>query len=125
MKVGVLKGNGIGPEIVKAVIRVIDACDLGIEWVMVPTAEEAVELYGSEVPEESIEMLRALKVAIKGPMSVEKMKGRIVYQRKDGTSHIYPSNNNVIRQELECYACPRPAKGIPGISGKNADMVLL
>lgn len=55
-------------------------------------------------------------------MSVEKMKGRFVYQRKDGSSHIYPSNNNVIRQELDCFACPRPAKGIPGISGKNADM---
>ena len=122
MRVGVLKGNGIGPEIVNSVIRVIDACDLGIEWVNVPIAEEAVSLYGSEVPEESMELLRELKVAIKGPMSVEKMKGRFVYQRKDGSSHIYPSNNNVIRQELDCFACPRPAKGIPGISGKNADM---
>lgn len=118
MKVGILKGNGIGPEIVEAAKRVIDACDLGIEWVNVPIAEEAVELYGTEVPEESLDLLRKLKVAIKGPMSVEKMKGRILYTRKDGTSHIYPSNNNAIRQELNCYACPRPAHGIPGISGK-------
>lgn len=118
MKIGVLKGNGIGPEIVDATKKVIDACGLGIEWVNVPIAEEAVRLYGTEVPEESIDMLRELKVAIKGPMSVEKLKGRILFTRKDGTSHIYPSNNNAIRQELDCFACPRPARGFPGISGR-------
>ena len=90
-----------------------------------PIAEEAVELYGTEVPEESLDLLRKLKVAIKGPMSVEKMKGRILYTRKDGTSHIYPSNNNAIRQELNCYACPRPAHGIPGISGKYENLANL
>lgn len=122
LKIGVLKGNGIGPEIVEATKRVVDACGLNIEWVNVPIAEEAIEKYGTEVPEESIDLLRELKVAIKGPMSVEKMKGRYLFQRKDGTSHIYPSNNNAIRQELDCYACPRPARGFPGISGRYADM---
>lgn len=125
MKIGVLKGNGIGPEIIQSVKQVIDTCNLDIEWINVPIAEEAVEKYGTEVPEESIDLLRNLKVAIKGPMSVEKMKGRILYQRKDGTSHIYPSNNNAIRQELNCYACPRPARGIPGISGKYKNMDVL
>lgn len=127
MKIGVLKGNGIGPEIIQAMQQVIDACHLGIEWVNVPIAEEAVEKYGTEVPEESIELLRQLGVAIKGPMSVEKMKGRILYERKDGTSHIYPSNNNAIRQELKCFACPRPARGIPGISGRyeNMDVIVV
>lgn len=127
MKIGVLKGNGIGPEIIRAMQQVIDACHLGIEWVNVPIAEEAVEKYGTEVPEESIESLRQLGVAIKGPMSVAKMKGRILYERKDGTSHIYPSNNNAIRQELKCFACPRPARGIPGISGRyeNMDVVVV
>lgn len=122
MKVGILKGNGIGPEIVDATKTVLEATGLSFEWINVPVAEEAVEKYGTEVPEESIELLRELKVAIKGPMSVEKMKGRILYTRKDGTSHLYPSNNNAIRQELDCYACPRPARGIPGISGRYANM---
>ncbi len=125
MKVGVLKGNGIGPEIVAAMQKVVDACELGIEWVNVPIADEAVALYGTEVPEESIELLRELKVAIKGPISVEKMAGRLTYTRKDGTSQIYCSNNNAIRQELDCFACPRPARGIPGISGKNENVNLV
>ena len=122
MQVGVLDGNGIGPEIIGSMKQVIDALDLGIEWVHVPIAEEAVSMYGTEVPEESIELLRQLKVAIKGPISVEKMGGRLIYTRKDGSSHIYCSNNNAIRQELDCYACPRPVRGIPGISGKNENV---
>lgn len=73
MRVGILKGNGIGPEIVAATQQVIDTLGLGIEWVNVPIADEAVEKYGTEVPEESIDMLRELKVAIKGPISVKKM----------------------------------------------------
>lgn len=122
MKVGVLEGNGIGPEIIAAMKQVVDAAELGIEWIHVPIAEEAVKKYGTEVPEESMDLLRELKVAIKGPMSVEKMGGRILYTRKDGSSHIYCSNNNAIRQELNCYACPRPARGISGISGKNENV---
>ena len=43
MKIGVLKGNGIGPEITKAAIQVIDACGLDIQWVNIPIAEEAIE----------------------------------------------------------------------------------
>ena len=127
MKIGVLKGNGIGPEIVDATIRVINECGLDIEWVNVPIAEESVKLYGCEVAEESIQLLRELKVALKGPMSVEKMKGRYRYVRKDGSTHIYPSNNNAIRQELDCYACPRPARGFKGISGKyeNLNVVIV
>lgn len=125
MRVGILKGNGIGPEIIAAMQKVVDACELDIEWVNVPIADEAVALYGTEVPEESMDLLRELKVAIKGPISVEKMAGRITYMRKDGSSQIYCSNNNAIRQELECYACPRPARGIPGISGKNENVDLV
>lgn len=125
MQIGVLEGNGIGPEIIAAMKQVVDELNLGIEWVNVPIADEAVEKYGTEVPEESIELLRRLKVAIKGPISVEKMGGRILYTRKDGTSHIYCSNNNAIRQELNCFACPRPARGIPGISGKNENIDLV
>lgn len=125
MQVGILEGNGIGPEIIAAMKQVVDALDIGIEWVHVPIADEAVEKYGTEVPEESIELLRKLKIAIKGPISVKKMGGRILYTRKDGTSHIYCSNNNAIRQELNCYACPRPVRGIPGISGKNENVDLV
>lgn len=125
MKIGVLKGNGIGPEIVQAAMAVIDACGLDIEWVNIPIAEEAIEKYGHPVPNESIQMLKEVKVALKGPITVEKGKGRVTCIHPDGTEHTYPSFNNAIRRELELFVCPRPARGIPGISGTHENMDLI
>lgn len=125
MKIGVLKGNGIGPEIVAAAIRVVDACGLDIQWVNIPIAEEAIEKYGHPVPNESIQMLKELKVALKGPISVEKGKGRVTCIHPDGSEHIYPSFNNAIRRELELFVCPRPARGIPNVSGSHEKMDLI
>ena len=119
MKIGVLKGNGIGPEITAAAIQVIDACGLDIEWVNIPIAEEAIEKFGHPVPNESIQMLKDVKVAIKGPITVEKGKGRVTCIDENGAEHVYPSFNNAIRRELELFVCPRPSRGIPGISGSR------
>lgn len=122
MKIGVLKGNGIGPEIVAATMEVVDACGLDIQWVNIPIAEEAIEKYGHPVPGESIQMMKDLKVSLKGPITVEKGKGRVTCIHEDGSEHIYPSFNNAIRRELNLFVCPRPSRGIPGISGDHADM---
>lgn len=125
MKIGVLKGNGIGPEITAAAIQVIDACGLDIEWVNIPIAEEAIEKFGHPVPNESIQMLKDVKVAIKGPITVEKGKGRVTCIDENGAEHVYPSFNNAIRRELELFVCPRPSRGIPGISGSHEHMDLI
>jgi len=122
MKIGVLKGNGIGPEITAATIRVVDALGLDIEWVNIPIAEEAVALYGHPVPGEAIQMLKDVKVAIKGPISVEKGKGRVTCYHEDGSEYVYPSFNNAIRRELKLFVCQRPTRGIPGISGDHENM---
>ena len=127
MKIGVLKGNGIGPEIVEAALHVLDSCGLPLEWVNIPIAEEAVEKYGHPVPNESIQMLKEVQIAIKGPITVEKGKGRITCIHEDGSEHIYPSFNNAIRRELELFVCQRPSKGIEGISGnhRNMDVIIM
>lgn len=127
MKIGVLKGNGIGPEITEAAIYVVNACGLDIEWVNIPIAEEAIEKYGHPVPNESIQMLKDVKIAIKGPITVEKGKGRVTCIHEDGSEHVYPSFNNAIRRELELFVCQRPSRGIPGISGdhENMDVVIM
>ena len=127
MKIGVLKGNGIGPEIVEAALHVLDSCGLPLEWVNIPIAEEAVEKYGHPVPNESIQMLKKVLIAIKGTITVEKGKGRITCIHEDGSEHIYPSFNNAIRRELELFVCQRPSKGIEGISGnhRNMDVIIM
>ena len=127
MKIGVLQRNGIGPEIVNATMRVIDACELGIEWIDIPIAERAIEKWGEPVPYQAIKMAKDLKVTIKGPITVEKGKGRVMCVREDGSAEVHCSFNNALRHELNLFVNPRPAKGIPGISGKyeNLDVVIM
>lgn len=127
MKIGVLKGNGIGPEIVAAAQYVVDACNLDIEWCDIPIAEAAIEKFGHPVPQESIKMLKDVGIALKGPISVERKLGRVTCIHDDGSEHTYPSFNNAIRRELNLFVCMRPSRGIPGISGahENMDLVIM
>jgi isocitrate dehydrogenase (NAD+) len=122
MKIGVIKGNGIGPEIMEATIAVLEATGLPFEWVPVMIGDGAIEAYGHPLPQESVKLLRELKVAIKGPFIVEKMKGRLRCVHDDGSEYIYPSLNNAIRRELNLFVCPRPIRGIPNLSGRHEDM---
>lgn len=122
MKIGLIEGNGIGPEITKAMKEVLDATGLGIEWVPVFIGDEAMEKTGHPLPQDSIRLLRELKVAIKGPFIVEKFKGSLRCVHEDGSDHVYPSLNNAIRRELELFVCPRPIRGVPGLSGRHETM---
>lgn len=127
MKLGVMKGNGIGPEIVEAAKYVLEATGLDITWVDIPVAEEAFKLYRHPLPQESINALKDVKIAIKGPLIVEKMSGRITCKHEDGSEATYPSINNAIRRELKLFVCPRPIRGVPNISEKyeNLDVVIM
>ncbi len=127
MKFGVVKGNGIGPEIVEATKYVLEATGLDIQWVHIPVAEEAVKEYGNPLPQESIKALKEVEVSFKGPLIVNKMHGRITCVHDDGSEDTYPSINNAIRRELKLFVCPRPIRGVPNISEKyeNLDVVIM
>lgn len=127
MKIGILKGNGIGPEISDAVIEVINATGLDIDWVAIPIAGEAVEKYGHPLPPEVISQLKDIKLAIKAPLLVDKGLGRITCYEDDGSEVTYPSLNNAIRRALKLFVNPRPVRGFSGLSGKYAelDMVIM
>lgn len=127
MKIGILRGSGIGPEIMDATIRVLDACGLGFEWVTIPIAESAIPIYGVPIPEKSILRMKELKVCIKAPITVEKGQGRVTCHHSDGSAVTHCSFNNAIRHELELFVNPRPVRGIPGLSGRyeNMDVVIM
>lgn len=127
MKLGVLEGNGIGPEITQATKHILEATGLPLEWVHIPIAEEAVQKYGHPLPQETVKALRDVKVSLKAPLLVDKMQGRITCVHDDGSEHTYPSLNNAIRRELELFVNPRPVRGIPNLSGKyeNLDVVVM
>ena len=127
IKVGVIKGNGIGPEITEATLHVLEATGIDFQWVPVAIGDEGLEQYNHPLPQESVKQLRELKLAIKAPLLVDKFKGRLYCEHEDGSVGIYPSLNNAIRRELGLYVCPRPIHGVHGISGayENLDVHIM
>ena len=120
--VGVLKGNGIGPEITAAALHVLEATGLALHWVPIPIAEEAVAAYGHPLAPEVVRQLKDVKVALKAPLIVNKGQGRITCVQDDGSEVTYPSLNNAIRRELRLFVNPRPVRGFSGISGAYESM---
>lgn len=125
--IGVLKGNGIGPEITAATLHVLEATGLPLRWVHIPIAEEAVAAYGHPLAPQVVRQLREVKVAIKAPLIVNKGQGRITCVQDDGSEVTYPSLNNAIRRELRLFVNPRPVRGFPGVSGpyESVDFVIM
>jgi len=103
-----IEGDGVGPDIWKASVRVFDAavkkCYRGrrkIQWIEVYAGEKAFKQKGEWAPEETIEKIREHTVAIKGPLTTPVGEG-------------IRSLNVLLRQRLDLYACIRPVKYIPG-----------
>ncbi|KAJ4245998.1 hypothetical protein NW762_013742 [Fusarium torreyae] len=119
MRVGVLRGNGIGPEITQATQRILEATGVPIEWENILIAEEAISKYGHPLPPQTVKQIKSIGLAIKAPLIVNKLEGRLSCAQDDGTSVTYPSLNNAIRRELGLFVNPRPIKGFPNVSGRH------
>ena len=108
--VGFVEGDGIGPDITKASLRVWDAAveeayggRRKINWCEIYLGEKAAELYeGNYFPEETLEAIKELVVAIKGPLTTPVGGG-------------FRSLNVALRQDLDLYACVRPVRYYPGV----------
>jgi isocitrate dehydrogenase len=103
-----IEGDGVGPDIWKASVRVFDAavekCFGGkrnIEWLEIYAGEKAFQLKGEWAPEETIETIREYKIGIKGPLTTPVGGG-------------IRSINVLLRQRLDLYACIRPVKYMSG-----------
>lgn len=121
-RVGIIRGGGIGPEIMEATLHVLESTGIDFEWVNVAIGDEGIEEYGHPLPQESIKKIKELGLAIKAPLIVNKFKGRLICIHEDGSEHVYPSLNNAIRRELGLFVCPRPIRGIANISGTHEKM---
>jgi isocitrate dehydrogenase len=104
-----LRGDGIGPDIWAASQPVFDAAveitsrgRRKIEWMEVYAGERAVELYGTYLPDETLDALREYVVAIKGPLTTPVGGG-------------IRSLNVTLRQIFDLYACVRPVRYIEGV----------
>lgn len=69
-RVGLIEGDGIGPEITAAARAVLDASGADLEWVDLPAGESAFHTHGSAMPTETVEAALGLDAVLKGPMAV-------------------------------------------------------
>ncbi len=97
-----IPGDGIGPEITKAAIKVIESSGVKVEWEIVEAGLSALEKYRDPLPEEVIRSVARNKVALKGPLTTPVGKG-------------FRSVNVALRKEFELYVNQRPAKTFKGI----------
>jgi len=112
--VTLLPGDGIGPEVANATVRVLDAAGAEIEWERHIAGAEALEKYGNPLPPEVLESIRRNCVALKGPITTQVGKG-------------FKSINVQLRQELDLYANLRPSRSLPSIPSRfeGVDLIVV
>ncbi|MBA3890375.1 MAG: isocitrate dehydrogenase (NADP(+)) [Gemmatimonadaceae bacterium] len=104
-----IEGDGTGPDIWRAAVRVLDAAvekayggERKIHWMKIFAGEEAFEKHGEWLPEETVEAMREFRVSIKGPLTTPVGAG-------------IRSLNVTLRQVLDLYACIRPVRYFEGV----------
>jgi isocitrate dehydrogenase (NAD+) len=111
-KVTMIPGDGVGPELSEATMRVLDATGVGIEWEILQAGENVMEEFGTPLPDHVLESIRHNKVAIKGPITTPVGKG-------------FRSVNVALRKELDLYALYRPCKSYAGVRSRYSDIDIL
>ena len=116
-------GDGIGIDVTPVMKRVLDYAvnkaygnNREIRWLELYAGSNSIDLYGSILPDETLDAMREYRISIKGPLTTP-----------IGSGH--KSLNVMIRQKLDLFACVRPIKYFPGTStpmaeSGNTDMVV-
>ncbi|MET0399948.1 MAG: isocitrate/isopropylmalate family dehydrogenase [Longimicrobiaceae bacterium] len=111
--VTLIPGDGIGPSITDATVRVIEAAGADIEWDRREAGMAALSLHNTPIPDETLESIRASRVSLKGPLTTPSGTG-------------FRSINVALRKEFDLYANVRPARTIvPGGRYEDIDLVLI
>jgi len=107
-----IPGDGIGPEIIAATVRIIEASGVDIEWETHVLGALAQEKFGTTLPESTIESIKKNKVALKGPQMTPIGKG-------------FTSVNVGLRKALDLYANVRPVKALPNVECRYPELDLV
>jgi isocitrate dehydrogenase (NAD+) len=107
--VTLIPGDGVGPEISDATVRVLEATGVEFDWDVRQAGENVMAEYGTPLPEHVLESIRHNRVALKGPITTPVGTG-------------FRSVNVALRQELELYACVRPIKAYVGARNLRDDL---
>jgi len=101
VKVTLIPGDGIGPEVTDAAKLVAAATGVDIEWEVVDAGERAIKASGTPLPDAVLDSIKRNKIALKGPITTPIGSG-------------FRSVNVALRQQLDLYASVRPARAIAG-----------
>ncbi len=116
LRIGLIEGDGIGPEITAATVEILAAAGFTPEWVPLLAGEKALAAGMEVLPAETIESIRSLGVALKAPTTTPSGGG-------------HTSANVQLRKALDLYANVRPAKSLPGVAGplgeKKVDIIIV
>ncbi|MFA6231595.1 MAG: isocitrate dehydrogenase [Rhodanobacter sp.] len=103
--IAVIPGDGIGPEIMTATLRVLDALDCGLNYEFVDAGMVALEKHGDLLPQATLDKIAEHKVALKGPLTTPIGGG-------------FTSINVTLRRHFDLYANVRPAISFPGTKSR-------
>jgi isocitrate dehydrogenase (NAD+) len=114
-EVTLITGDGVGPDLVAAAQKCIDATGVKINWDIQEAGVDVMERTGSPLPDSTLASIRRTKCALKAPITTPVGTG-------------FRSINVHLRQELGLFACIRPCKYYPGVrtlyDKSNIDLVL-
>jgi len=103
--IAVIRGDGIGPEITAATLRVLDAMKLGLEYEFVEAGVTALETRGELLPQATLDAIAHHRVALKGPLMTPVGGG-------------FSSINVELRKRFDLYANVRPAHSFPNTKSR-------
>src|SRR5205809_7705540 len=111
--VTLIPGDGIGPSISAATVRVLEAAGAEIKWDVQVAGMAGVAKYGDPMPDQTLDSIKKTRVALKGPLETPVGEG-------------FRSINVALRKTFDLYANVRPAYSIvPGGRYDNLDLVLI
>ncbi len=107
-----IPGDGIGPEVASNVVRIVEASGVDIKWETFFAGAQALEKFGTTLPEELLASIKRNKVALKGPITTPVGKG-------------FTSVNVGLRKALDLYANLRPVRALPNVPCRYPELDLV
>src|SRR5258706_3083946 len=113
-RITIMPGDGIGPEVSRAVVRILEATGVKFDWEEFAVGADAFEKHKTYVPREMYESIESTKVGLKGPVTTPIGGG-------------FASVNVSLRKKYELFANFRPIKNLPGIPTRypGVDLVIV
>ena len=108
-RIAFIPGDGIGPEIMDATQRILNAVGFEADWIPLEAGQPALDRGLPAMPDETLDAIREIGIALKGPTTTPIGKGHV-------------SANVALRKALDLFVNVRPSRTIPGLKGHFEDV---